>query len=89
MAPEWQTADVIKLVIVLTLIDDFFREPTTALAAEIRLQSQPFGLSPYDRRRLEWEVDEGPSEALTDGEEPTTPRARRLQSVPTYDALSG
>lgn len=88
MAPEWQAADVVKLVIVAVLVDDFWREPSTALAAEIRLQSSPFGLSPYDRRRLEWEVDEGPSSALQDDPEPEPGRPRALVSVPTYDALT-
>jgi hypothetical protein len=30
-----------------------------SIAAEIRLQEARFGLSPIDRRRLQWEVDKG------------------------------
>jgi hypothetical protein len=30
-----------------------------SLAAEIRLQEVRFGLSPIDRRRLQWEIDKG------------------------------
>lgn len=34
-----------------------------ALAAEIRLQEVRFGLSPIDRRRLQWEVEKGETAA--------------------------
>ena len=39
------------------LVDAFWTEPSQALAAEIRLQRQAFGLTPYDRRRLEWTIE--------------------------------
>ncbi len=51
------------------LIDDYWgAEGTkkTQLAAEIRLQCQRFGLSPIDRRRLQWEVARG--EEAVDGQ---------------------
>jgi hypothetical protein len=44
------------LFILLVLIDKFWNEPSLRLAAEIRVQKQAFGLTPIDRRRLEWTV---------------------------------
>jgi hypothetical protein len=45
------------------LEDDFWDADSarerTMLMAEIRLQRQCFGLTPIDRRRLQWEVDRG------------------------------
>ena len=38
------------------LVEMFAREPSRDLAAELRLQAARFGLSPIDRRRLDWEV---------------------------------
>ena len=56
MAEEYLDADLHGLFILAELIDRFWEEPTSALAAEIRLQRQCFGLTPMDRRRLQWEV---------------------------------
>ena len=40
------------------LVDEFWHDPTNAkLAAEIRLQRQCYGLTPIDRRRLQWEIE--------------------------------
>ncbi len=59
MAPEYDDSDRQGLFLLAVLVDDFWREPTSALAAEIRLQRQCFGLTPLDRRRLQWEIDRG------------------------------
>ena len=56
MAGEYLSADVHGLYMLAELIDQFWKEPTQGLAAEIRLQRQCFGLTPIDRRRLQWEV---------------------------------
>lgn len=56
MAEEYLDADLHGLFILAELVDRFWEEPTSALAAEIRLQRQCFGLTPVDRRRLQWEV---------------------------------
>ena len=52
-------ADIHGLYILAVLVDDFWATPTTSLAAEIRLQRQCFGLTPIDRRRLQWEIERG------------------------------
>lgn len=56
MAAEYLQADVHGLYRLAVLVDKYWIEPTTTLAAEIRLQQQCFGLTPIDRRRLQWEV---------------------------------
>ncbi|WP_237755002.1 hypothetical protein [Nocardia nova] len=57
MAGEYIDADKHALYMLAVLIDDFWLEPSQKLAAEIRLQRAAFGLTPYDRRRLEWTIE--------------------------------
>lgn len=59
MAPEFDSSDVHGLFVLAMLVNAFWVEPSQALAAEIRLQRQCFGLTPIDRRRLQWEIDRG------------------------------
>ena len=58
MASEYVNADIHALYRLAALIDRFWREPSVALSAEIRLQQQAFGLTPLDRRRLEWTIEQ-------------------------------
>lgn len=55
MAGEYLDADVPGLVALMKLQDEF-NYGEMGLAAEIRLQRQCFGLTPIDRRRLQWET---------------------------------
>ncbi len=57
MASEFEQSDVHGLLILAVLVDEFWRKPHWTAAAEIRLQGQRFGLSPIDRRRLQWEIE--------------------------------
>lgn len=57
MASEYHTSDRHGLFVLATLMNQFWNEPSQALAAEIRLQRVSFGLTPYDRRRLEWTIE--------------------------------
>jgi hypothetical protein len=61
MAAEYDATDVHGLLQLAVLVDDFWRAETPrdrqAASAEIRLQSLRFGLSPIDRRRLQWEIE--------------------------------
>jgi hypothetical protein len=61
MAPEFDTSDMHGLYLLALLMDDFWLagDITTRikLAAELRQQGQRFGLSPIDRRRLQWEIE--------------------------------
>jgi hypothetical protein len=63
MAPEYDSSDLHGLWVLAALVDEFWNHPTQPIAAEIRLQRQCFGLSPIDRRRLQWEIDRGDSAA--------------------------
>ena len=58
MAAEYLDADVHGLFRLAVLVDEFWTEPTPKLAGEIRLQQQAFGLTPLDRRRLEWSIEQ-------------------------------
>ena len=55
MAGEYLDADVPGLVALMKL-QDRFNYGDQSVAAEIRLQRQCFGLTPIDRRRLQWET---------------------------------
>lgn len=61
MAPEFDASDMHGLYQLALLVDDFWLSETVAdrikLASELRQQSQRFGLSPIDRRRLQWEIE--------------------------------
>ncbi|MEV5629167.1 hypothetical protein [Micromonospora tulbaghiae] len=57
MAPEYDPSDIHGLYLLATLVNGFWEHPSKELAAEIRLQRQCFGLTPIDRRRLQWEIE--------------------------------
>ncbi len=63
MAAEYLDADRHRLYRIAYLMHDFWatkdRKERLALAAEIRNQEMPLGLTPIDRRRLQWEVEKG------------------------------
>jgi len=73
MAPEFDmAADFRAMVMLAEMWDDFYRiaddlELTlekkarlrTNLAGQIMKNEQRFGLTPLDRRRLQWEIDRG------------------------------
>lgn len=61
MAPEYDSTDRHGLFKLAVLQNDFWsaKSPSMriALSEEIRMQEQRFGLSPIDRRRLQWEIE--------------------------------
>ncbi len=59
MASEFLDSDKHGLYILADLVDCYWNNPSQSLAAEIRLQRQCYGLTPIDRRRLQWEVHFG------------------------------
>ena len=79
MAGEYHESDRHGLFILAALVDAFWAEPSQSLAAEIRLQRQAFGLTPYDRRRLEWTI-ESAEESKDRG------RQRRARTAPPIAA---
>lgn len=77
MAPEYDASDLHGLYLLARLVDAAWRaeSPTslTVLMGEMRLQRQCFGLTPIDRRRLQWEIDRG-EQAAVKTEQRRTPR---------------
>jgi hypothetical protein len=80
MAPEYDDADRHGLFELALLRNDFWSAETASArkeaASEIRLQDQRFGLSPIDRRRLQWEI-ERTDEAQEKGQRRRTKAAER------------
>lgn len=56
MANEYLRVDVHGLYRLAYLVNRFWLLGDPSLASEIRLTGQLFGLTPIDRRRLQWEV---------------------------------
>jgi hypothetical protein len=83
MASEYLRSDEHGLLLLAELIEAFWREPSTKLASEIRLQGQGFGLTPIDRRRLQWEVQrvEQEGQRRRPAPPPTTDPRRALHAV--------
>lgn len=57
MAAEFHPSDIHALYVLADLIDRYWTKPSTELAGEIRQHRQAFGLTPLDRRRLEWSIE--------------------------------
>lgn len=83
MAPEFDASDTHGLYALAMLVDDFWRADESGnrmkLAAEIRQQGQRFGLSPIDRRRLQWEIER--TEAAQEKSAVRRERARPVTSA--------
>lgn len=62
MSAEYDDSDVHQMFILIRLVDMYWTvtSPTAMkdLAAEIRLSGQRFGITPLDRRRLEWQIEQ-------------------------------
>ncbi len=62
MAAEYDPSDIHRVILIADLYQTYWTCPRekrgtpAMLAAEIRLQCQCFGLSPIDRRRLQWTI---------------------------------
>ena len=77
MAGEFLKADHHGLFMLGDLVDAYWWTGDSSLLSEIRLQRQCFGLTPIDRRRLQWEVDRGDrAEAATKRRKAAPPRKR-------------
>ena len=80
MAAEYLEADKDGLYMLARLHQDFWtaktRKERQQAASEIRQQGVRFGLSPIDRRRLQWEVEKGEQASQR------TETRRRTRSAP-------
>lgn len=75
MAKEWLASDLQPLLRLALLVDEFWRAPTKDLGAEIAKQEARFGLTPYDRHRMDWKVEAAPEKpAVVAAEEGVDPR---------------
>lgn len=81
MAAEFLDQDVHGLFVLAELVDQFWYSPDSKLAAEIRQQRMCFGLTPIDRRRLQWEVQKVESNERKVNR-PDAPSRQRLQGDP-------
>jgi len=86
MAPEYADSDFHGISRLAYLVDAYNRACDSddarlmlSLSAEIRMQQQAFGLTPIDRRRLQWTIEQGEA-----AEEKTTQRraAKRATGKP-------
>jgi hypothetical protein len=61
MSSEWHDSDIHNVYVCAILYDDMWTGETAAArqkaAAEFRQQRSALGLTPYDRRRLEWTIE--------------------------------
>jgi hypothetical protein len=81
MATEYVRADEHGLFRLAVLVDIFWTKPSQYIAAEIRHQQQAFGLTPLDRRRLEWSIEQV-EEAREKREQKRARRARIINGDP-------
>lgn len=86
MRDEYLKVDVHGLTRLAVLIDRFWLGDTD-VASEIRLQGQLFGLTPIDRRRLQWEVVR--AEEAERRRRPQPPRAPLEDPRSVLSALDG
>jgi hypothetical protein len=77
MASEYTQADVHRVVMYVDLLDKYWKG-ATALAAEIRLQGVCLGVTPIDRRRLQWEI----KRVEPDGRKPEAPQRPKRVADP-------
>lgn len=90
MAPEYDDSDKHGLFALAVLVDDFWHCDEAKLrkeiAAEMRQQRQCFGLTPIDRRRLQWEI-ERTDEAQARGRQRRTTQPPAEQQGDPFAAL--
>jgi hypothetical protein len=84
MAPEYDDSDRHGLFKLAMLQNDFWTAETAKerkeASAEIRLQEQRFGLSPIDRRRLQWEIEKSEAAVEQGTKRRTTTKANATES---------
>lgn len=79
MVDEWVAADVPGLLMLAALVDQFWTDRDSKVAAEIRMQQREYGLSPLSRRSLQWTVK--PVTVPVPTVAPTKARDPRLRAV--------
>lgn len=81
MSSEYHDSDRHQVIVLAMLMDDFFtaesRTMRTTISAEIRQHRTAFGMTPYDRRRLEWTIEQ--AEGAKDSGKSRRERAGNVQ----------
>lgn len=80
MANEFVNADFHGLYRLAILVDEFMHDPSSKNHAEVRIAQQAYGLTPYDRRRLEWTVEQ------TEDAKERGAQRRRMAQAPQHAA---
>ena len=62
--------------------DEFMNDPTSKNHAEVRIAQQAYGLTPYDRRRLEWTVEQ------TEDAKERGAQRRRMAQAPQHSPMN-
>jgi hypothetical protein len=92
MAPEYDDSDKHGLIRLAILVDDYWTADNAnlrvKLSAEIRMQGQLYGITPLDRRRLQWEIDRGEAAEENTRKRKTAAEKPRESSEPAADPRS-
>lgn len=81
MSAQYLEADVHGLFRAAILLQEFYKNPTVQLSAELRQLGMNYGLSPIDRRRLQWTVARA-EEAEHQTEKKRSGKARIIENDP-------
>lgn len=81
MATEFFQADVHAIQRLAVLVDHFWIAPAASLAAEIRQQEARFGLTPLDRWRLQWKLEDEPKKPVAKYQEEGVDPRTKLRAV--------
>ena len=87
MAAAWLPSDVHRLLMLAVMVNDYWNAPSSTgrkeVLGEIRLTGALFGLSPIDRRRLNWTIEDPEP-----GEDPAPPAKRATKKAPAKKAAA-
>lgn len=86
MASQYLEADIPGLYRIVVLTQSFMTAPSASTSAELRQLSFNYGLSPMDRRRLQWTILKT-DEALQDAEVRRSRRSERVIPGDPRDVL--
>ena len=81
MSTQYREADMHALLRLAVLIDLFWIKPTVPLAAEIRQEESRFGLTPLDRMRLQWKIEDEVPKLQQEYEVPAEDPRRSLRII--------
>lgn len=88
MSPEWDHSDIHNVYILAAVYNDIWTAETQRerqqAAAEYRQQRKDLGLTPFDRRRLEWTIEQA-DEAKDHGDRRRAKASTAKKKEPAQD----